>query len=987
MPEQPTICFGPYVFEPHQARLRRGRRVHPLTRKACAVLQYLVAQPGQLVTKEALFQAVWPETVVSEGVLTNCIAELRQALGDEAKRPRFIATVHRRGYRFIAPLIPPAPAFSPASQAPDPAPAPGPSALAAPLPVPQPATPPLVGREAELAHLHRLYTDAWHGQRHVVFVTGEAGIGKTALVEAFVQGLRHDAGLWIGRGQCIEQYGAGEAYLPLLEALDRLCRGPEGERLVALLAHYAPSWVVQLPGLLSASALADVQQTLVGTTRARMLRELSVALEAVSAAQPLVLVLEDLHWSDPSTIEALAMLARRPEPARLLVVGTYRAAEVVVRDHPLATMKHELLVRGQGAELALSYLSPAAVHAYVTTRVADHDAAVALAPVVYRRTDGHPLFMVQVTDYLAPAGRPLPAAPTALGALAQALPPGLRELIAAQLGRLSAEEQQVLEVGSVAGVEFAVASVAAGLQSADATIEAVCERLARQGLFLDERGLETWPDGTVSGRYGLRHALYQDVLYQRLGRSRQARLHRLIGARLAQAYGERAREVAAALAVHFERGQDYPRAVPYLQQAVDTAARRHAHREVMALGTKALELLVTLPETPARVQQELDVQLALGLALQATKGAATPEVEQTYIRARALCAQVGDTPQLFPALRGLATVYYNRGALLTARDLWEQLDRLAQRTADPTHRLDAQATLAVIWFSLGDYAATQRHCAQGLALLDPTAPRAPAFHYTGASGVTCLAMAAHTLWCLGYPAQALRRSQEALAQAQALANPYSLAFAESYAASLYHRCRDAPAVQAHAEALLALATAQGFPLYVGISTFWRGWALAMQGEDAAGLAQMHHGMADLMAIGQTLARTFRLVPLAEVLGHTGQVEAGLRLLVEALAEIEASRQGDLQAETYRLRGVLLLQQAVPDPAQAAACFQQALSIARKQRAKSWELRAAMSLSRMWQHQGKRTEARELLAPVYGWFTEGFDTADLQEAKALLDALA
>jgi DNA-binding winged helix-turn-helix (wHTH) protein len=547
--EKQGVRFGPYHFEPHNAQLRRGTRVLPLTRKASQVLQCLVARPGELVTKEALFQAVWPETVVSEGVLANCIAELRQALGDHAKRPRFIATAHRQGYRFIAPLSAPA-------SAPRPAAAPDDRARAAPLPAPQPGLPPLVGREAELAHLHRLFTDARHGQRRVVFVTGEAGIGKAALVETFVAHLQGEPGLWIGHGQCIEQYGAGEAYLPLLEALGRLCRGPGGERLVALLAQYAPSWLVQLPGLLSASALADLQHVLAGTTRERMLRELSVALDVVSAVHPLVLVLEDLHWSDPSTVEALAMLARRREPARLLVLGTYRAAEVVVRNHPLTTVKHELLARGQAVEVALSSLSQADVDAYVAARVAEPGAAAALAPVVYRRTDGHPLFMVQVTDYLAPAGELLLTTPTALVALEQALPPGLRELIEAQLGRLSAEEQQVLEVGSVAGAMFTVASVAAGLQSADATIEAVCERLARRGQLLEERGLETWPDGTVSGRYGFRHALYQDVLYQRLGRSWQARLHRQIGERQAQAYGERAREVAAELAVHFARGQD-----------------------------------------------------------------------------------------------------------------------------------------------------------------------------------------------------------------------------------------------------------------------------------------------------------------------------------------------------------------------------------------------------------------------------------------------
>src|SRR5262245_30299211 len=376
MAQPQTVCFGPFVFEPHQARLRRGRRVLPLTRKACEVLQYLATHPGQMVTKEALFQAVWPDTAVSDAVLTNRIAELREALGDDAKRPRFIATVHRRGYRFVAALRTPAPAPSLAT-------APDDRARTIGMPTSQPALPVLVGRDAALARLHDLYTAARNGQRRVAFVTGEAGIGKTALVETFEASVWPESRLWLGHGQCIEQYGAGEAYLPLLEALDRLCRGPEGERLVALLTQYAPSWIVQFPGLLSASALADLQRTLAGTTQVRMLRELCVALEAVSAEQALVLVLEDLHWSDQSTIEALAMLARRREPARLLVVGTYRAAEVVVREHPLQTVKHELMARGQAVEVALNSLSQAAVQAYVAARVADHDAAAVLAPVVY----------------------------------------------------------------------------------------------------------------------------------------------------------------------------------------------------------------------------------------------------------------------------------------------------------------------------------------------------------------------------------------------------------------------------------------------------------------------------------------------------------------------------------------------------------------------------------------------------------------------------
>ena len=367
----------------------------------------------------------------------------------------------------------------------------------------------------------------------------------------------------------------------------------------------------------------------------------------------------------------------------------------------------------------------------------------------------------------------------------------------------------------------------------------------------------------------------------------------------------------------------------------------------------------------------------------ATKGQAAPEVEQTYARARALCAQAGDTPQLLPTLRALCQFYVNREALSTARELGEQLYRLAQRAAAPTHLLEAHEALGYTLLFLGEYAAARTHLEQGIALIDPAAQRALALRHGIAPGVRCLAHVALTLWCLGFPAQAVQWAQEALALAQELSHPQSLASAQHYAAYVHQRRREAPAVQAQAETLLSLATAQGFPLYVGFGTCWQGWVLAVQGQGEVGLAQLHQGMAVILATGQTVSRPFCLVLLAEVAGQAGQVAEGLRLLAEALTAFEASGRGDLLAETYRLKGTLLLRQAIPDVAQAEICFQQALAIARRQQAKSWELRAATSLSRLWQRQGKRAEARELLAPIYGWFIEGFDTSDLQEARALL----
>jgi predicted ATPase len=615
---------------------------------------------------------------------------------------------------------------------------------------------------------------------------------------------------------------------------------------------------------------------------------------------------------------------------------------------------------------------------------------VALAPALHRRTDGHPLFLVTVVDALVQQGLLREVAGRwqvtgDLTAVEAVVPESLSQMIVQQCDALPAADRGVLEAASVAGLEHTVAVVAAGVEVADEVVETQCAGLARRGLFLQAHGVEEWPDGTVTGRYGFRHTLYQQVLYERVPVARRLRLHRQIGARLEAGYGAQAGARAAELAVHFERGRDTPRAVQYLGQAAENAAQRYAPHEVIALLTTGLGLLATLPDTPARARQELELQMALGPALMATKGYAASEVEQTYARARALCVQVGNTSQLFRALQGLFGFYTHRGALLTAQELGEQLVRLAQREAEPTYLPEAHDALGGTLFYLGDYAAARMHAEQGIALIDPAAQRALALRRGVAPGVGCLADASRALWCLGFPAQAARRSQEALALAQTLAHPYNLALAQFFAAYLYHRRRETSALQAQAETLLALATTQGFPLWVGFGICWLGWVLTMQGQVAAGLAQLHQGMATILATGQTLSQPYCLVLLAEAAGYAGQVEEGLRLLAEALTAFEASGRGDMLTEAYRLQGEFLLCQE--DTAQAEACFQQALTIARRQQAKSWELRAAMSLARLWQRQGKREEARALLTPIYGWFTEGFDTTDLQEAKALLEALA
>ena len=651
-------------------------------------------------------------------------------------------------------------------------------------------------------------------------------------------------------------------------------------------------------------------------------------------------------------------------------------------------MVAELRLHRQCQELLLDVWSPAGVAAYLHQRFGGKACPPELAIRLHQRTQGHPLFVVAVIDDAVRRGvlREGASGVELAGGVETVIagvPDSLRQLIEQHLEQLAPIDQALLETASMAGMVFSAATVAAGLEANVLEVEQRCGALARQHQFVQLCGTVAWPDGTLAAQYAFRHTFYHEVVSERVLGARRAQVHRQIGVRLETGYGSHARDMAAELARHFVQGRDVQRAVQYLRWAGENAVRRSAHQEAVGHFTTALELLAALPESPAQAQQELEVQLALGPAFIATKGPAAAEVEQTYARARALCQQVGETSHLFQTLWGLCSCYRTRGALPTARELGEQLDTLAQRDDTPTFRLAAHNALGTTLFYLGDYRAARAHCEQGIALIDPAAQRALAHRYDEAPGVVSLAFAANTLWCLGYPAQAVRRSQEALVLAQALAHPASLALAHYWVTFLSHRRREVPAVQAHAEALLTLSTAQGFPLWVGLGTCWRGWVLTMQGQSETGLAQLRQGLTVVLATGQTLSQIC-LILLAEAAAHAGQVEEGWRLLAEALTALEASARGDLLAETYRLQGEWLLRQASPDAVRAEACFQQALALARRQQAKSWELRTATSLSRLWQQQGKGNEARALLAPIYRWFTEGFNTADLQEAQALLE---
>ena len=1015
------ISFPPFRLDLGNECLWRGTQSIALKPKDFAVLQCLVDQPGQLVTKQELLDTVWSGTTVSEGVLKVCVRRIRRALGDAATRPRFIETVHRRGYRFIAPLS---------------------SAAESPLPYPHSPIPTLVGREQELTRLHGWFGRAQAGARQIVFVTGEAGIGKTTLVEAFLGQVEHQASVWVGRGQCIEQHGAGEAYMPVLEALERLCRRADGKRLLAVLDQHAPSWLAQLPSLLEPGEFEALQRRIQGVTRERMLREMVKALEALTAQVSLVLVLEDLQWSDHSTLALLSVLAQRQEAARLLVLTTYRPADISNADHPLAALSQELHMHRQCGELSLAFLSASAVGEYLAGRFPlDTSGHAQLTELLHRHTDGNPLFLVNLLDYLVAHGYltevdgrwEVQARLFGLASMDDGqewVPDSLRQMIEKQIDRLNPHQQQLLETASVAGIEFSAAALDGNVvpplfssegqdetpfkNGAAVQAEEHCQALARRGKFLYSDGWTEWPDGTVAGCYRFIHSLYQNVLYGRIPVGRRLQLHRAIGEREEQAYGGRAGEIAAELAMHFEQARVFGRAVPYLQQAAHNALQRCAYQEAIAHLSRGLSLLNrqdtpdATPDRQARIQQEIALSLSLSVPLAMTKGYAAPEVEEVYSRARSLCETIGETRQLFRALRGLGAVALIRGEFHTTRRLGEQFLALAERQNEPTLLLSAHNALGITHFHMGEFSRARAHLEQGLALYDPHKRRADGFVQD--PGVVCRSYTAFSLCLLGFPHQARSSVRQAVSLARKLAHPHSLAYALGCAAIVSHMCRDGHDTRAFAEETIAVSQEHGFAYWLAMGTIL---VAGSQAQAVGRIGQICQGLADWGATGAEVMRPYYLAVLAEAYATAGRLEDGLRTVDEAMELVEATHERFCEAELYRIKAEILLaqegkggggkvksqkskgkgqnsrtqtQSSIPHP-HVEEYFQRAIALARQQQARLWELRAVLGLSRVWQDRGQRAEARKLLEESLSRFDTTEEIVDVGQARTLLTELS
>jgi DNA-binding winged helix-turn-helix (wHTH) protein/predicted ATPase len=977
------INFDPFCLDLANECLWEGTQAIKLRPKTFAVLDYLLGRPGQLVTKEEILNAVWPGIFVGEGVLKVAIRQIREALADDPKSPRFIETAHRRGYRFIGHITDSGPR-----------PADGHEITRKKTVLDSPrrsveGAQGVVGRDRALSQMKGWLERMLAGERQIVFVTGEAGIGKTAVADTFVQSIPSDRGIRIGRGQCLEQYGTSEAYLPFLEAIGRLCR--EQKQVIDVLRAHAPMWLLQMPSLLSVSDRDVLSRELSGATRERMLREMAEALDALAADRPLVLILEDLHWSDYSTLDLISFVARQRHPARLMLIGTYRTVELIVSGHPLKGVKQELLAKQQCQELPLEYLGEDAVTAYLSIRFPTNQFPAKLAQLIHERTEGNPLFMVNLVDYLVTEGL-IGEYDTgwklavAIDKVSVGVPDSIKQMIDKQVDHLDPEEQRILEAASVAGAEFSTFALAAELGRDQASVETWCDQLARRRQFIQDCGVRLLPNGETISRYGFIHALYQNVLYERVPAARRVQLHRRLGDQAEAFYGDRAGEIAAELAMHFERGRDYERATKYLQQAAVLAQRLYANEDAINLLSRGLALLEHLPPGAKRDAQELNLQLALAPLYRVTKGWTSPEVERVLDRATELCDKVGDDAQRAQVFYGLQSLYVVQARLERVQLVSDELHRIYQRMHATTRPMEAEMMLIGSRLHLGRIADANDEFQQMLAANDPSQLQRIVEEQGWNYALHGRAWQAHALWLLGYPQSALVRALEAVQLAHDLGQPFNQAVAATYLAMLQQLCADEATARASSREALALTTEYKVPYYRAWSAILVSYALACEQPGPPAIAELRESIVAFKATGARLRLPCYLGLLAQLCGRAGRADDGLDAVDEGMAASRAHNERWWDAELHHVRGGLLLA-AGSDPREAEAAYDRAIQIARAQQARALELRAATSLAQLWHKQRRTDDARNLLQSVYSWFKEGFDTMDLRKAKALLDELS
>jgi len=972
-------CFGEFRLDLAKHQLSRGDRLLALTPKAFAVLAYLSERSGCLVSKSELLDHLWPNINVTEAALAVCIYEIRRILGDKPRTPRFIQTVHTLGYRFLAEVEDPGVPSRQSDLTGD--------NRSLGLRLTTDSVAPVVssqlfGRQKEITKLYTILQMVQLGRRQSVFITGEPGIGKTALAKEFVTRVCVGPNALIGCGQCIDHYGTGEPYLPVFAALGQICRQTNAEIAVSNLKRYAPTWVRAMPGVTTSSDVGALQSD--GFGNERMLRELVNALEMIAAETLLVLWLEDIHWSDHATLDLIALLARGQSPAKILLISTYRPVDVIVKGHPLGILKRELQLHNLCQEVPLGGIPSGAINGYLAATFPGSQFASSLGQVLYDRTEGNPLFLSNVIEdwkersiLTQTAG--VWTTNSGVRDFEPSIPQNLRAMLEQQIEELTVDERALLETASVIGMDFSPAALAAGLATDIEKIEELCEDLTRTHQYIRRSAA---PDNNPATHYAFIHALHRRVCEERIPRTKLLRLHSRIGAYKENEYGSRSREIAAELAYHYGRSGNSTKALQFLELAGQRAVERGAFHEAEDHYRNGLIVLQAQPESRKRDLLELRLQVSLARLMDATRGYSATLTAGAYTRARVLAEQTDDDQSL-NVFYGLWSVTGARGQQVEALDLANQVLELAHLDSDPRSLVWAHFAQGNTRHLRGDLSGAGEHLRMALkhyremdfrgALIDP--------------GVSSLSWSAANECQLGHPDRALDYLADARSLAQRQNNPFALAYAAIVGSQVHVQRGDFASVIEASEEATQIGLAAGFPLWTSMARILGAWARAQAGARVGATDLIRDGLAELDSMEFHSVVGWFLCLLCETQARAGDVNGALVTAEQALRT--NPDEIIFRPEIIRLRGKQMLRKDAISSDQLTLIekdFREAIELARSMSAKSYELRSTMSLARLLDKQRRRDEARTILTAIYSRFDEGLETADLKAAKILLDLL-
>lgn len=919
-----ALRFGAFKLAGGGGPLYRDGVEVALRQKSLSLLNVLIENAGKAVSKEMLLDVVWPDQATGDGNLAVCIGEIRKALDDDPQSPRFIQTVHKFGYRFIGRVVSESEPWHSSN---------------------------FVGRDAQLDSLATHFQLARHGNRQFVQIVGEAGFGKTTLIETWSNALIASAEALVLSASCSKQIGHEVPYAPFLQMLQDLLAGPEAERSQETLSRLAPSWMFQMS--LKHGETEPKQSA--ASDAGRLQRELETVLLALAVDRPLVLVLEDLHWCDPASAAFLATLGRMKSAAKLMIVVSHRPAGSTSTTYPIQTVLAELEVVKLSSVLRLGPLSREEVGTLVDLRFGPH-VRLGIKKAVYHRTEGHPLFLTALLDHLEQKGI------DTLNLISVAELSNLVAFISLRFEDLSNTERGVVEAASTAGTEFAAAALedAVAADSNSNLIEDICNRLARRGAFVEAVGSETWPDGTLTGTYRFRHSLYPEVVRNLLEPARLSRLNLAIANRLARGYQDETAPIAARLFHHFAEGRNPARAVPHALVAAQTASLRHAHQEATELLVQARDLLEEIVSDDIRLPLELQVLLALGPLQVATHGYSSDAVAQTFRRALDLSHVASLSDARFPILRGLGGLHIMRADYQAAAGLGQDLLKLEPDLVPISdgQLVEGHLISGIAAFFRGRLTESKR-AFETLAKLYNLGEHLDLAGDHGADPLV-LAQGHSTLiaWMAGSPKRSRQREDQLLDHAKEVGHKFSLCQAYSFAALLGQLREDLEQVRHYSGMAADLAKSYGFAFITAAETARTGWMLVRAGGAARGIQKIREGAEMYAETGAVGGLTAIQSTLAEAYLFAGEYSLGLAVADEALVSARMHGEGFFHAELLRLKGALL---APTDPAQAENYYRAGLDMAGQQEARCWEVRIAQSLSELLTAHGREEEASELIA--------------------------